>query len=147
MNLNQILSNSMKIAMREKNKLRLGTIRLIRADIKRVEIDKRRTLDDSEILLVLDKMLKQRRDSIKQYESAGRQELAETEAAEIAVIQEFLPKQLSKHEVNALIESAIQESKASTLKDMGLVMAALKPKVQGLADMKEVSLIVKSLLS
>lgn len=147
MNLNQVLSNSMKIAMREKNKLRLGTIRLIRADIKRVEIDKRRTLDDSEILLVLDKMLKQRRDSIKQYESAGRQELAETEAAEIAVIQEFLPKQLSKHEVNALIESAIQESKASTLKDMGLVMAALKPKVQGLADMKEVSLIVKSLLS
>ena len=147
MNLNQVLSNSMKIAMREKNKLRLGTIRLIRADIKRVEIDKRRTLDDSEILLVLDKMLKQRRDSIKQYESAGRQELAETEAAEIAVIQEFLPRQLSKHEVNALIESAIQESKASTLKDMGLVMAALKPKVQGLADMKEVSLIVKSLLS
>ncbi|MAA54511.1 MAG: glutamyl-tRNA amidotransferase [Porticoccaceae bacterium] len=147
MNLNQVLSNSMKIAMREKNKLRLGTIRLIRADIKRVEIDKRRTLDDSEILLVLDKMLRQRRDSIKQYESAGRQELAETEAAEIAVIQEFLPKQLSKHEVNALIESAIQESKASTLKDMGLVMAALKPKVQGLADMKEVSLIVKSLLS
>ncbi len=146
MNLNQVLSNSMKIAMREKNKLRLGTIRLIRADIKRVEIDKRRTLDDSEILLVLDKMLRQRRDSIKQYESAGRQELAETEAAEIAVIQEFLPKQLSKHEVNALIESAIQESKASTLKDMGLVMAALKPKVQGLADMKEVSLIVKSLL-
>ena len=133
--------------MREKNKLRLGTIRLIRADIKRVEIDKRRTLDDSEILLVLDKMLRQRRDSIKQYESAGRQELAETEAAEIAVIQEFLPKQLSKHEVNALIESAIKESKASTLKDMGLVMAALKPKVQGLADMKEVSLIVKSLLS
>ena len=147
MNLNQVLSNSMKIAMREKNKLRLGTIRLIRADIKRVEIDKRRTLDDSEILLVLDKMLRQRRDSIKQYESAGRQELAETEAAEIAVIQEFLPKQLSKHEVNALIESAIQESKASTMKDMGLVMAALKPKVQGLADMKEVSLIVKSLLS
>ena len=90
MNLNQVLSNSMKIAMREKNKLRLGTIRLIRADIKRVEIDKRRTLDDSEIILVLDKMLKQRRDSIKQYESAGRQELAETEAAEIAVIQEFL---------------------------------------------------------
>ena len=147
MNLNQVLSNSMKIAMREKNKLRLGTIRLIRADIKRVEIDKRRTLDDSEILLVLDKMLKQRRDSMKQYESAGRQELAETEAAEIAVIQEFLPRQLSKQEVNDLIKIAIQESKASKLKDMGLVMAALKPKMLGLADMKEVSLIVKSLLS
>jgi len=147
MNLNQVLSHSMKIAMREKNKLRLGTIRLIRADIKRVEIDIQRTLDDSEILLVLDKMLKQRRDSIKQYESAGRQELAETEAAEIAVIQEFLPRQLSKHEVNDLIKIAIQESKASKLKDMGLVMAVLKPKMQGLADMKEVSLIVKSLLS
>ena len=146
MKLNQLLSSSMKIAMKEKNKLRLGTIRLIRADIKRVEIEKGRTLDDDEIYVVLDKMLKQRRESIKQYESAGRQELAETEAAEIAVIQDFLPKQLTNDEINDLIQAAIQECKASSIKDMGSVMASLKPKTQGLADMTEISLRVKSLL-
>ena len=147
MKLNQLLSSSMKIAMKEKNKLRLGTIRLIRADIKRVEIEKGRTLDDEEIYVVLDKMLKQRRESIKQYESAGRQELAETEAAEIAVIQDFLPKQLTNDEINDLIQAAIQECKASSIKDMGSVMASLKPKAQGVADMREISLRVKSLLS
>ena len=147
MKLNQLLSSSMKIAMKEKNKLRLGTIRLIRADIKRVEIEKGRTLDDEEIYVVLDKMLKQRRESIKQFESAGRQELAETEAAEIAVIQHFLPKQLTNDEINDLIQAAIQECKASSIKDMGSVMASLKPKAQGVADMREISLRVKSLLS
>ena len=147
MNLNQILSNSMKTAMKEKNKSRLGTIRLIRADIKRAEIEIGRTLEDHEIFVVLDKMLKQRRDSMKQYESAGRQELAETEAAEIAVIKDFLPQQLTKDEINELIQFSIQDCQASSMKDMGAVMALLKPKTQGLADMTEVSRIVKSLLS
>ena len=147
MNLNQILSNSMKTAMKEKNKSRLGTIRLIRADIKRAEIEIGRILEDHEIFVVLDKMLKQRRDSMKQYESAGRQELAETEAAEIAVIKDFLPQQLTKDEINELIQFTIQDCQASSMKDMGAVMALLKPKTQGLADMTEVSRIVKSLLS
>ena len=147
MKLNQILSNSMKTAMKEKNKSRLGTIRLIRADIKRAEIEIGRTLEDYEIFVVLDKMLKQRRDSMKQYESAGRQELAETEAAEIAVIKDFLPQQLTKDEINELIQSTIQDCQASSMKDMGAVMALLKPKTQGFADMTEVSRIVKSLLS
>lgn len=137
----------MKTAMKEKNKSRLGTIRLIRADIKRAEIEIGRTLEDHEILVVLDKMLKQRRDSMKQYESAGRQELAETEAAEIAVIKDFLPQQLTKDEINELIQFTIQDCQASSMKDMGAVMALLKPKTQGLADMTEVSRIVKSLLS
>ena len=137
----------MKIAMKEKNKSRLGTIRLIRADIKRAEIEIGRILEDHEIFVVLDKMLKQRRDSMKQYESAGRQELAETEAAEIAVIKDFLPQQLTKDEINELIQFTIQDCQASSMKDMGAVMALLKRKTQGLADMTEVSRIVKSLLS
>ena len=137
----------MKTAMKEKNKSRLGTIRLIRADIKRAEIEIGRILEDHEIFVVLDKMLKQRRDSMKQYESAGRQELAETEAEEIAVIKDFLPQQLTKDEINELIQFTIQDCQASSMKDMGAVMALLKPKTQGLADMTEVSRIVKSLLS
>jgi uncharacterized protein YqeY len=137
----------MKTAMKEKNKSRLGTIRLIRADIKRAEIEIGRILEDHEIFVVLDKMLKQRRDSMKQYESAGRQELAEAEAAEIAVIKDFLPQQLTKDEINELIQFTIQDCQASSMKDMGAVMALLKPKTQGLADMTEVSRIVKSLLS
>ena len=136
----------MKQAMRDKDKPRLGTIRLIRADIKRIEVDQRIELDDQQTLQVLDKMLKQRRDSIAQYQSAGRDELAEIEAAEIAVIQEFLPSELSAEEIQTMIAAAIQNAGAQSMRDMGAVMAQLKPQIQGRADAGKVSGLVKPAL-
>jgi len=141
------LTEAMKAAMRAQEKARLGAIRLIQAEIKRVEVDERIELDDARVLAILDKMIKQRRDSIQQFESAGRTDLVEIEACELAVIQEFLPQALGEAELELLIDGAIRESGAVAMKDMGKVMAILKPQVQGRADMGLVSQRIKARLS
>lgn len=137
---------AMKAAMRAKEKARLQTIRLIQAEIKRIEVDERIELDDARVLAVLDKMVKQRRDSAQQYEDAGRTELAEQENFEIGVIQEFLPQQLSEEEIIALVDEAIAGVDAEGMQAMGPVMGQLKPKLQGRADMGQVSGLVKQRL-
>lgn len=141
------IKDEMKLAMKAKEKLRLATIRLIQAEIKRIEVDERIDIDDERLIAVLDKMCKQRRDSIKQYEDAGRTELAEQEASEIVIIQDFLPAQLSEAELSELVKAAVASSGAESMKDMGKVMAALKPQLQGRADMGEVSKMIKAALS
>lgn len=138
---------AMKAAMRAKDKQRLGTIRLIQAEIKRIEVDERIDVDDARLLAVLDKMCKQRRDSIQQYTDAGRTELAEVEIAEIHVIQDFLPAQLNQDELASMIADAVSSTDAESMKDMGKVMGVLKPQLQGRADMGEVSKLIKSQLS
>jgi len=140
------VTQQMKVSMRAKDKPRLGAIRLILAEVKRIEVDERIDVDDERLLAVLDKMCKQRRDSIEQFESAGRSELAAQESAEIAVIQEFLPAQLSADELTQLIAEAIANTGAASMKDMGKVMALLKPNLQGRADMGQVSKLIKAQL-
>jgi uncharacterized protein YqeY len=144
--LKQTLSDAMKTAMRAKDKARLSAVRLILADIKRIEVDERIDVDDARALAVLDKMLKQRRDSISQYDSAGRVDLADQERFEMDVIQSFLPTPLSDAELDALISAAIASTGADSIKNMGQVVAILKPQVQGRADMGMVSQKVKSQL-
>jgi uncharacterized protein YqeY len=146
----EILDNvkaAMKDAMRAKEKERLATIRLIQAEFKRIEVDERIELDDDRVIAILDKMVKQRRDSISQYESAGRDELAAVEVAEIAVIQTFLPTPLTADEINAMIDAAIAETGAESMRDMGKVVGLLKGPMQGRADMAIVSKQVKDRLS
>lgn len=147
MSLKQQINDAMKQAMRAKEKERLGTIRLIQAEVKRVEVDERIEVSNERLLAILDKMVKQRRDSISQYEDAGRQELADIELAEIDVIQEFLPAALSESEISDLVQSAIATSGAESMRDMGKVMGILKPQIQGRADAGVVSAQVKSALS
>ncbi len=144
--LKQRLVEDMKTAMKAGEKRRLGVIRLINAAIKQREVDERIELDDIQVLAVLDKMLKQRRDSITQYEAAKREDLAEQERYEIGVCQEYLPTALTADEIAALIEAAVVASGAVSLKDMGKVMAILKPQVQGRADVGAVSALVKQRL-
>ncbi|MCW9027532.1 MAG: GatB/YqeY domain-containing protein [Kangiella sp.] len=144
--LNDRIKEAMKDAMRAKEKARLSTIRLVLSAIKQVEVDTRTELDDTAILAILDKMVKQRRESIKQYEDAGRQELADVEHAEIEVLQEFLPKPLTDDEIAELIEQAISSTGAESIKDMGKVMGILKPQLQGRADMGQVSGKIKNRL-
>jgi hypothetical protein len=144
--LKQTLSDAMKTAMRAKDKARLSAVRLILADIKRIEVDERIDIDDARVLAVLDKMLKQRRDSISQYDGAGRVDLADQERFEMDVIQSFLPTPLSEAELDALISAAITSTGADSIKNMGQVVAILKPQVQGRADMGMVSQKVKSQL-
>ncbi len=141
------IKNGVKEAMRSKNKERLSTLRLIQAEFKRIEVDERIELDDARILVVLDKMCKQRRDSISQFKDAGRDDLAEQEQKEVAVITEFLPAALSEDEIDTIVTEAIAESGAASPQDMGKVMALVKPKVQGRGDMGLVSKLVKSKLS
>lgn len=141
------ISSAMKDAMRAKEKQRLATIRLILAEFKRIEVDERIELDDARCLAVLDKMLKQRKDSISQFTDAGRDDLAEVEANEVEVIQGFLPKALTDEEIAQLIEQAMSETGADSVRDMGKVMAVLKPQLQGRADVGAVSGLVKSRLS
>lgn len=141
------ISDDMKAAMRAQQKERLGTIRLIQAAIKQREVDERIELDDTQVIAVLDKMVKQRKESISQYEAAGRDELAAKEQAEIEIIQEFLPEALSEAEVDGMIAEAIAATGASEMKDMGKVMGILKPKLQGRADMSAVSAQIKAKLS
>ena len=138
---------SMKEAMKARAKERLATIRLILADFKRVEVDERIEIDDARALLILDKMVKQRRDSATQFQDAGRDELAAIEVAEIATIQEFLPKQLSEDEIIAMIDDALSTIEVTGMAAMGALMGAIKPKLQGRADMGAVSKIVKAKLT
>jgi len=145
--LKQQITEAMKTAMRAKDKERLGTVRLVLAEIKRVEVDERIDPDDARITSILDKMVKQRRDSIKQFQDADRPELAEKEQAEIDVIQEFLPSQLSEDEVAAIVSKAVADSGAASMQDMGKVMGLVKPQVVGRADMGVVSQKVKAALS
>lgn len=145
--LKQRLSDETKNAMRAKDKARLGVLRLIQAAIKQREVDERISLDETQVLAVLDKMIKQRRDSLSQYESAGRQDLAQQEAYEIGLIQEFMPAALDEAELAAIVADAIAASGAASMQDMGKVMGLVKPKVQGRADMSAVSAQIKAALS
>ena len=139
------LTVAMKDAMRSRDKSRLGTIRLALAELKRVEVDEK-SLDDSRALAILDKMVKQRRDAITQFESAGRSDLADQEKLELATLQTFLPEQLSPAEIDQLVTDAISQSGAESMRDMGKVMGVLKPMVQGRADMTQISQSVKKQL-
>ncbi|MCX4028015.1 GatB/YqeY domain-containing protein [Endozoicomonas sp. SM1973] len=141
------LAQAIKDAMRAKDKPRLAALRLASAEFKRIEVDERIEIEDARAVAILDKMVKQRRDSINQYQQAGRQELAEQEAFEIEIIQEFLPEQLTNAELDQLIAEAIATTGAMSMQDMGKVMGILKSKVQGRADMGEVSKLIKSKLS
>lgn len=143
----QRLDDAMKAAMRAQEKQRLGVIRLIQAAFKQKEVDERITITDEIALQILDKMVKQRRESIKQFEAANRHDLAEIEHYELGVIQEFMPAALSADEIQHLVAAAIQESGAKSAKDMGLVMAILKPQLQGRADMSQVSSLIKTMLA
>ncbi len=140
------IPDDMKAAMKSGDKRKLGVIRLLLAAIKQREVDERIELDDAQILAVLDKMVKQRRDSITQFEQAGRDELAEQEQFEIGVLQEYLPAALSEDEISDLVKQAIADATAESMRDMGKVMGQLKPKLQGRADMGAVSAMVKQLL-
>jgi uncharacterized protein YqeY len=137
----------MKSAMKAGEKERLGTIRLILSAIKQQEVDSRKDLEDSDIIAILDKMSKQRRESIDQYEKAGRDDLAGKEKAELEIIQTYLPSQLGDDEIASMIDEAIKTTGAEVMKDMGKVMGILKPKMQGRADMAAVSAQIKSRLS
>lgn len=144
--LKQQITEAMKDAMRARDKVRLGTVRLILSELKRVEVDERVDVDDARVLAILDKMNKQRRDSIAQYETAGRDDLAAIEREEMEVIATFLPAALSEDEINALIDTAIADTGAEGMQDMGKVMGVLKPQLQGRADMAAVSKLVKARL-
>lgn len=141
------LNQSVKDAMRTKDKVRLGTLRMATAAIKQIEVDERIEVDDTRTLAVLDKLIKQRKDAATQFKDANREDLAQQELLEADILQEFMPRALSEGEVNALIDKAISESGAESMKDMGKVMAILKPQIQGRADMGQVSGAVKSRLS
>ena len=145
--LKQQITNEMKAAMRAKAKERLGTIRMILAELKRIEVDERIELDDTRVLAVLDKMSKQRRDSISQFEEAARMDLADAERRELEVIKTFLPQPLSEEEIADLIKKAAEQSGAQSMQDMGKIMGILKPQVQGRADMGIISKLVKAQLS
>lgn len=145
--LKERITDDMKACMKAKEKERLGTIRLILSALKQVEVDERIELDDARIVTILDKMLKQRRESIRQYRDANREDLAIIEEAEILVIQDFLPQALAEQEIDAMIAAAIAESGAESVKDMGKVMGLLKPKMQGCADMAVVGVKIKAALA
>lgn len=145
--LKQRITEDMKSSMRAKDKERLTTIRLILAAIKQREVDERIELDDTQVLAVIDKMVKQRRDSITQFKDAGRDDLVKQEELELAIIQEYMPAQLSDEELNALIDEAISSTGAASMKEMGKVMGYIKPKAQGRADMGALSGKIKARLS
>ena len=145
--LKNTLIEAMKGAMRGKEKFRLGVIRMALAEIKRVEVDERIDVDDERCLAIIDKMSKQRRDAANQFVNGGRQDLADNELAEVEVLKEFLPEQLSENEIIALIDETIATTGASGPQGMGQVMGQLKSKVQGRADMQVISQLVKERLS
>jgi uncharacterized protein len=146
MALKERITEDMKSAMRAAAKERLGTLRLALAAIKQREVDERITLDDSQVIAVVEKMIRQRREAIAQFESGGRADLVARENAEIAVLQGYLPAQLAEAELEELIAAAITATGAASMKDMGKVMAVVKPKVQGRADMGAVSARIKQKL-
>jgi uncharacterized protein YqeY len=141
------LTSDMKAAMKGGDKSRLAVIRMMLAAIKQVEVDERIELDDARVTAVLDKMAKQRRESIAQFEKGGRQDLIDVEQAELAIIQDYLPEALSDSEIEALITDALQQCGATEIKQMGQVMGLLKPKLQGRADMGKVSQLIRARLS
>jgi uncharacterized protein len=146
MTLKERITDDMKAAMRAGEKERLSTVRLILAAIKQREVDERITLDDAQVLAVLEKMVKQRRESIAQFQSGGRSDLVAKESAELAVVQAYMPAQLSEAELDALIAEAIGATGAASIKDMGKVMGAVKAKAQGRADMGALSARIKAKL-
>jgi hypothetical protein len=146
MSLKERITDDMKAAMRSGEKQRLGLIRMITAGIKQREVDERITLDDSQVLSVLEKMIKQRKESLVQFQAGNRQDLVEKEAAEITLLQGYLPSQLSDAELDALIGDAITASGAVSVKDMGKVMGIIKGKAQGRADMAAVGAKIKAKL-
>jgi uncharacterized protein len=147
MSLSDRLNEDMKLAMKSQDKFKLSVIRMVRAAIKNVEIDQRRTLEEEEVLDILNREIKQRRDSLQEFEKAGRDDLAENLKAEIAVLMEYMPQQLTEEEVKAIVQQTIQEVGASSKADMGKVMGALMPKVKGRADGKLINGLVQQLLS
>jgi uncharacterized protein YqeY len=147
MGLKEKITEDMKAAMRARDAQRLGAIRLLTAAIKQKEVDERIEIDDAQVQAIIDKMIKQRRDSIAQYEKGGRQDLADIEQFEITVLQAYMPASLSDAEIEAEIAAALQVSGAKTMADMGKVMAVLKPKLAGRADIGKVSARVKSKLA
>ncbi|MCZ8511170.1 GatB/YqeY domain-containing protein [Paenibacillus filicis] len=147
MSLSERLNEDMKLAMKSQDKFKLSVIRMVRAAIKNIEIDQRKTLDDQEVLDVLNREIKQRKDSLQEFEKAGRDDLADNLKAEIAILMEYMPQQLTEEEVKAIVQQTIQEVGASSKADMGKVMGALMPKVKGLADGKVVNQFVQQLLS
>lgn len=147
MSLKGQIQDDMKAALKAGDRDRLKVIRMLMAGIKQIEIDRRAELDDAAVLGVVEKMVKQRRDSISQFRQGGREDLADIEQAEIAVLEDYLPEPLSEAELNALIDAAIAETKASGMRDMGKVMGRLKDQVQGRADMGAVSATVKARLA
>ncbi|WP_435627423.1 GatB/YqeY domain-containing protein [Candidatus Ferrigenium straubiae] len=146
MSLKQRITDDMKAAMRAKDTARLGAIRLLLAAMKQREVDERIELSDADVIAIIEKMNKQRRDSISQYEAAGRQELADVEKFEMSVLADYLPQQLSEAEVNAAVAEAIAATGAAGPQDMGKVMGVLKPKLAGRADMGKVSALIKAQL-
>ncbi len=146
MSLKAQISEDMKNAMRAKDSARLGTIRLLQAAIKQREVDERIELDDGNVVAVVEKMLKQRRDSIAAYESANRNDLADVEKFEVSVLQTYLPQQLTEDEIKTILEKVVAETGAAGIKDMSKVMAAIKPLVAGRADMGKISGLIKTRL-
>lgn len=146
-NLKQRIEEDVKAAMRAGDKPRLGTLRMVLAAVKQQEVDTRKTLDDTVLIAILERLIKQRRDSLTQFQAAGRHDLAEKEAFEIEVIREYLPPALDEDEIAALIDEAVTEAGAASPRDMGKVMGRLKPRLQGRADMSVVSKLVQARLS
>ena len=146
MSLKDDIKEAMKQAMRDKDSARLDSLRMLSAAIQRREVDERIQLDDVQTLAVLEKLIKQGKESVEQYEKGGRPELAAKEKADIAIYQSYLPKQLSSEEVDAIVNEAVAATGAASIKDMGKVMAAIKPKLAGRADMGQVSARIKSRL-
>lgn len=147
MSLKQRLTDDMKTAMKAGEKDRLATIRLINAAIKQKEVDERVEMDDARVLAVLEKMVKQRKDSIEQFDKAGREDLSVIERAEMAIIAQYLPEKMGEAEIKASIEAAVAETGASGPADMGKLMGVLKPRLAGQADMGEVSKLIKQRLA
>lgn len=147
MSLKARITEDMKTALRARDSARLGAIRLLLAAIKQREVDERIELNDMQVTEAIEKMLKQRRDSISQYQSANRQDLVDVEEFEVKVLQEYLPQALTEEEVNALLEKVVADTGAAGIKDMGRVMAAIKPLVLGRADMGKISGLIKTRLS
>lgn len=146
MNLSERLNEDMKQAMKSQDKFKLSTIRMVRSAIKNLEIDLKRTLNDDEVLEILGREIKQRKDSLQEFEKAGRDELSANLKAEIEIIGQYLPAQLTEEEIKVIVQQTIQETGASSKADMGKVMGALMPKVKGLADGKLVNQAVQQLL-
>lgn len=146
MSLSERLNEDMKQAMKSQDKFKLSTIRMVRATIKNLEIDLKRTLDDSEVLDILSREIKQRKDALQEFEKAGRDDLAEKVKAEAEIIAEYLPEQLNEDEIKVIVQQTIQETGATSKADIGKVMSALMPKVKGRADGKLVNQAVQQLL-